>query len=70
MLFQELGDVGLEQVRNVESLASKGAVHGLTGHVIPVGAGLVVSHQEQAVVQTVLFEPVDLTLDAGGHPDP
>ncbi len=67
---ESLRDGGLDQAVDVEGLTDHGAVHGAACHMIPIRSGLIVLHEEEPVVETVLGKPVDIVADSWSHPDP
>ena len=70
LLGEDLLDRGVEHVGDRELLTEERAVHRLAGHVVPARPRLVVVHEEEAVVESLLGEGMDFAVDARDQTDP
>ena len=70
ILREYLPRSGMEHVVELQPLPGERSVQRLPGHVIPVCAGLLVSEEEEPVVQSAQSEGADVVIDAWDQTDP
>ncbi len=70
ILREHLPHRAMEHVVDLQPLPGERTVDRLSGHVVPVRAGLLVAEKEESVVQSSQSEGADIVIDAWDQTDP
>lgn len=70
MLNQGCGDCGVAERPGFQDMALERPMNRLSGDVVPIGLGLVIDEENQAVVEAAGAEVMFYAIDDGGQTDP